>query len=111
MVVPTTLSGAEELLATGGGLVARGRGTKRKSKATVKESTTSLDVKEIDVSYPSITSSSEVSFPSITDVACILDASDRTTPGLIFCSIDALRYCCFNYFLAILTLSCSRIFF
>ncbi|KAL6846987.1 hypothetical protein ACP4OV_022840 [Aristida adscensionis] len=43
--------------------------------ASASPSTPPPAAEEIDVSYPSVASSSEVSFPG---VACILDASDRT---------------------------------
>ncbi|OEL19464.1 hypothetical protein BAE44_0019519 [Dichanthelium oligosanthes] len=68
----------------GGGPEARGRGARRKNEATatatsVSSPATPPGAEEIDVSYPSIASSSEVSFPAIAGVACILDASDRTS--------------------------------
>jgi len=70
----------------GGGPMARNRGAARRRKdegtatatATVSLPATPRGAEEIDVSYPSIASSSEVSFPVIPGVACILDASDRT---------------------------------
>ncbi|CAD6269707.1 unnamed protein product [Miscanthus lutarioriparius] len=66
--------------------MARNRGAARRRKdegtatatATVSLPATPRGAEEIDVSYPSIASSSEVSFPVIPGVACILDASDRT---------------------------------
>nr|CAB3466278.1 unnamed protein product [Digitaria exilis] len=73
-----------------GGPEARGRGrgartTRRKDEATATARATSESApemppgaEEIDVSYPSIASSSEVSFPAVAGVACILDTSDRT---------------------------------
>lgn len=78
----------ERLLSLGGGgPMARNRGeARRRTKdegtataiATVSLPATPRGAEEIDVSYPSIASSSEVSFPVIPGVACILDASDRT---------------------------------
>ncbi|KAJ1265975.1 hypothetical protein BS78_08G115500 [Paspalum vaginatum] len=79
-------------LAAGGGPAARNRGASRRrneptTTATATTTTTTAPsspatpqgAEEIDVSYPSIASSSEVSFPAIAGVACILDASDRTS--------------------------------
>jgi len=72
------------LAAAGGGPEARGggaRSTRRKNEATATSASapeTPPGAEEIDVSYPSIASSSEVSFPAVAGVACILDASDRT---------------------------------
>ena len=51
------------------------------------------------MSYPSIASSSEVSFPAVAGVACILDASDRTRSRI------PIHRRCFA-FLLFLTLSC-----
>ncbi|KAG0521380.1 hypothetical protein BDA96_08G155500 [Sorghum bicolor] len=79
----------ERLLLLGGGggggdPTARSRGAARRRKdegtatATVSLPATPRGAEEIDISYPSIASSSEVSFPVIPGVACILDASDRT---------------------------------
>lgn len=79
----------ERLLLLGGGEggdgpTARSRGAARTRRnegtatATVSLPATLRGAEEIDVSYPSIASSSEVSFPAIPGVACILDASDRT---------------------------------
>jgi hypothetical protein len=56
---------------------------------------------EIDVSYPSIASSSEISFPSNTGVACIFHASDRTRSKILI-HREALRCRCFICFLAVL---------
>ncbi|XP_025806967.1 uncharacterized protein LOC112885596 [Panicum hallii] len=73
------------LAAAGGGPEARGRGarrTRRKNEANATSASTPATppgAEEIDVSYPSIASSSEVSFSAIAGVACILDASDRTS--------------------------------
>ncbi|XP_062204439.1 microtubule-destabilizing protein 60-like isoform X2 [Phragmites australis] len=79
----------ERLLSlAGGGPEARSRGARRrrrKNEATPtarkasESSSTPTAADEIDVSYPSIVSSSEVSFPAIAGVPCILDASDRTS--------------------------------
>uniref|UniRef100_K3ZF82 TPX2 C-terminal domain-containing protein n=1 Tax=Setaria italica TaxID=4555 RepID=K3ZF82_SETIT len=65
-------------LAGGDGPEARGRGARRKNEATVTAASAPATPPGADVSYPSIASSSEVSFPGIAGVACILDASDRT---------------------------------
>ncbi|KAF8667509.1 hypothetical protein HU200_052704 [Digitaria exilis] len=61
-----------------GGPEARGRG--RATARATSESAPEMPpgAEEIDVSYPSIASSSEVSFPAVAGVACILDTSDRT---------------------------------
>ncbi|KAG2621666.1 uncharacterized protein LOC120666568 isoform X2 [Panicum virgatum] len=73
------------LAAAGGGPEARGggaRSTRRKNEATATSASapaTPPGAEEIDVSYPSIASSSEASFPAVAGVACILDASDRTS--------------------------------
>ncbi|KAG2630213.1 hypothetical protein PVAP13_3KG498000 [Panicum virgatum] len=68
--------------AAGGGPEARGGGAGRENEATATSPAstpaTPPGAEEIDVSYPSIASSSEVSFPAVAGVACILDASDRT---------------------------------
>ena len=70
------------LAAAGGGPEARGGGEGRKNEATATSPAstpaTPPGAEEIDVSYPSIASSSEASFPAVAGVACILDASDRT---------------------------------
>jgi len=72
------------LAAAGGGPEERGggaRSTRRKNEATATSASapaTPPGAEEIDVSYPSIASSSEASFPAVAGVACILDASDRT---------------------------------
>ncbi|RCV19182.1 hypothetical protein SETIT_3G363800v2 [Setaria italica] len=66
-------------LAGGDGPEARGRGARRKNEATVTAASAPATPPGADVSYPSIASSSEVSFPGIAGVACILDASDRTS--------------------------------
>ncbi|XP_066381416.1 uncharacterized protein [Miscanthus floridulus] len=71
----------------GGGPMARNRDAARRRKdegtstatATASLPATPRGAEEIDVSYPSVASSSEVSFPVIPGVACILDASDRTS--------------------------------
>jgi hypothetical protein len=77
----------ERLLSLGGGPTAWNRGAaaarrRRKNQgtaaATASSPATPRGAEEIDVSHPSIASSSEVSFPAIAGVACILDASDRT---------------------------------
>ncbi|KAG2630214.1 uncharacterized protein LOC120701574 isoform X2 [Panicum virgatum] len=69
--------------AAGGGPEARGGGAGRENEATATSPAstpaTPPGAEEIDVSYPSIASSSEVSFPAVAGVACILDASDRTS--------------------------------
>ncbi|CAN6348181.1 unnamed protein product [Urochloa humidicola] len=77
--------------ADGGGPEARGSGSARSASkvdeatataAAVAASTpaTPRGAEEIDMSsHPSIASCSEVSFPAIAGVACILDASDRTS--------------------------------
>ena len=68
--------------AAGGGPEARGGGAGRENEATATSPAstpaTPPGAEEIDVSYPSIASSSEASFPAVAGVACILDASDRT---------------------------------
>ncbi|RLN27543.1 hypothetical protein C2845_PM05G13850 [Panicum miliaceum] len=72
----------ERLLSLAGGPDARGRGAGRKNEATAASASTPATppgAEEIDVSCPSIASSSEASFPAISGVACILDASDRTS--------------------------------
>uniref|UniRef100_A0A804LQX3 TPX2 C-terminal domain-containing protein n=1 Tax=Zea mays TaxID=4577 RepID=A0A804LQX3_MAIZE len=72
------------LLGGGGGPTARNRGAARRRRkdeatATATLTATPRGAEEIDVSCPSVASSSEVSFPAIPGVACILDASDRTS--------------------------------
>ncbi|PWZ33849.1 Protein TPX2 [Zea mays] len=78
----------ERLLSLGGGPTVWDRGAaaarrRRKNQgtaaATASSPATPQGAEEIDVSHPSIASSSEVSFPAIAGVACILDASDRTS--------------------------------
>ena len=74
------------LLGGGGGPTPRNGGAARRRKdegtatatVTVSLPATPRGAEVIDVSCPSIASSSEVSFPVIPGVACILDASDRT---------------------------------
>ncbi|KAL6655979.1 hypothetical protein ACP70R_006805 [Stipagrostis hirtigluma subsp. patula] len=65
----------------GGGPEAQSRGARRrkKNKATTVASTLtpSPSAEEINVSCPSVASSSDVSFPAIAGVACIPDASYR----------------------------------
>jgi hypothetical protein len=107
---PSTPPGAKEFLAGGGGPVARGRGTRRKNEGTVTAASapaTPPGAEEIDVSYPSIASSSEVSFPGIAGVACILDASDRTRSRILIHRCIVLPFA----FLPFLTLSCWCVFF
>ncbi|WVZ90914.1 hypothetical protein U9M48_037167 [Paspalum notatum var. saurae] len=76
-------------LAAAGDPAARNRGARRRrNEATTTTTTTTTaaasppatpqGAEEIDASYPYIASPSEVSFPAIAGVACILDASDRT---------------------------------
>lgn len=68
-------------LAYGDGREAWGRGARRKNKATATTAllpATLLGTMEIDVSYRSIASSSEVSFPAIVGIACIVEVTDRT---------------------------------
>ncbi|KAL6620469.1 hypothetical protein ACP70R_035608 [Stipagrostis hirtigluma subsp. patula] len=68
-----------------GGPEAQNRGARRrkKNKATTVASTLtpSPSAEEINVSCPSVASSSDVSFPAIAGVDCIPDASDRTSTG------------------------------
>ncbi|CAL4905700.1 unnamed protein product [Urochloa decumbens] len=90
---PATPRGAEEINVScasigggGGGPDARGggaRSSRRKNEAAAAAASTPVTprgAEEIDVSSrPSIASCSEASFPAIAGVACILDASDRTS--------------------------------
>ncbi|CAL4898419.1 unnamed protein product [Urochloa decumbens] len=90
---PATPHGAEEInvsyasIGGGGGPDARGggaRSVRRENEAATAAAAstpvTPRGAEEIDVSSrPSIASCSEVSFPAIAGVACILDASDRTS--------------------------------
>ena len=89
--------------AAGGGPEARGGGAGRENEATATSPAstpaTPPGAEEIDVSYPSIASSSEASFPAVAGVACILDASDRTRSRI------PIHRRCFA-FLLFLTLSC-----
>ncbi|XP_072148561.1 uncharacterized protein [Setaria viridis] len=70
-------------LAGGDGPEARSRGARRKNEATVTAASAPATPPGADVSYRSIASSSEVSFPGIAGVACILDASDRTRSRIL----------------------------